>query len=127
MIFRIISHTIEENINEALAISRAAVLEDALHHLAHLSRVAVVKRGEKGAVAKSGGLAARSAALKIDLSDTVEAGDAFDAGFLYGYFKGWPLDRSLRLACVCGSLSTRKTGGTAGQPDLQEALAALET
>ena len=31
-------------------------------------------------------------------------------------------ERSLRLACICGALSTQKPGGTAGQPTLEEAL-----
>ncbi|MFN2155329.1 MAG: carbohydrate kinase family protein, partial [Anaerolineae bacterium] len=53
------------------------------------------------------------------------AGDSFDAGFLYGYLNGWSLDRALRLACACGSLSTRAPGGTTGQPTLEEALLAI--
>jgi sugar/nucleoside kinase (ribokinase family) len=57
--------------------------------------------------------------------DTTGAGDSFDAGFLYGYLNGWPLARSLRLACACGSLSTRAAGGTEGQPTLDEALVAM--
>jgi len=32
------------------------------------------------------------------------------------------LEKSLRLACVCGALSTQKAGGTNGQPTLEEAL-----
>jgi 2-dehydro-3-deoxygluconokinase len=54
--------------------------------------------------------------------DTVGAGDTFDAGFIYGYLKDWPLEKSLRLACVCGAMSTQKAGGTDGQPTLDEAM-----
>jgi sugar/nucleoside kinase (ribokinase family) len=66
-----------------------------------------------------------ASALPVDVVDTTGAGDSFDAGFLYGYLHGWPLERALRLACACGSLSTRAPGGTAGQPTLDEALCAL--
>jgi len=61
-------------------------------------------------------------ALKVDVVDTVGAGDTFDAGFIYGYLRGWSLNRSLELAVVCGSLSTQASGGTIGQPTLEEAL-----
>jgi sugar/nucleoside kinase (ribokinase family) len=58
--------------------------------------------------------------------DTVGAGDSFDSGFLYGYLNGWSLEKTLQLACVCGGLSTRRAGGTEGQPTLSEALAYLK-
>jgi sugar/nucleoside kinase (ribokinase family) len=35
---------------------------------------------------------------------------------------GWGLKKSLALAAVCGSLSTRAAGGVAAQPTLEEAL-----
>ena len=54
------------------------------------------------------------------------AGDAFDAGFLYGYLNRWELEISLRLAVVCGALSTQAAGGTTAQPTLDEALANLK-
>jgi len=54
--------------------------------------------------------------------DLVGAGDSFDAGFLYGYLHGWKIEKSLRLACVCGAISNQKAGGIDGQPDLEEAM-----
>jgi sugar/nucleoside kinase (ribokinase family) len=53
--------------------------------------------------------------------DTVGAGDSFNAGFLAGHLGGADLHTSLRLAAVCGALSTRAAGGTAAQPALAEA------
>jgi sugar/nucleoside kinase (ribokinase family) len=58
----------------------------------------------------------------VRVVDTVGAGDAFDAGFIYAYLNRLNLERSLRLACACGALSTQQAGGTAGQPTLQEAM-----
>jgi sugar/nucleoside kinase (ribokinase family) len=66
------------------------------------------------------GARVRVASLPGKVIDTVGAGDSFDAGFIYGYLNQWSLEKSLRLACVCGALSTQQAGGTNGQPTLAE-------
>jgi sugar/nucleoside kinase (ribokinase family) len=71
-----------------------------------------VHRGEK----------IRVPSIPVNVVDTVGAGDSFDAGFLYGYLNEWSLERSLRLACICGALSTQRAGGTEGQPTINEAM-----
>jgi sugar/nucleoside kinase (ribokinase family) len=63
-------------------------------------------------------------AIETEVVDTTGAGDNFDAGFLYGYLAGWPLEWSLKVAVACGSLSTLAVGGTGHQADLEEALRA---
>jgi sugar/nucleoside kinase (ribokinase family) len=118
---------------EARAIARRETLPEALEVLAALVPVVAVKLGAQGGMAyanlakvsspSQGSI--RVPALSVDVVDTTGAGDSFDAGFLYGYLNGWPLDRVLRLACACGSLSTRASGGTTGQPTLEEALLAI--
>jgi len=63
----------------------------------------------------------RVPSIPVQVIDTVGAGDSFDAGFIYGYLNGWPLEKSLRLAAVCGALSTQAAGGTTAQPALEQA------
>jgi len=46
----------------------------------------------------------------VNVVDTVGAGDSFDAGLLFGYLNSWSVERSLRLACICGALSTQNAG-----------------
>jgi sugar/nucleoside kinase (ribokinase family) len=96
-------------------------LEQALEDLAQISEILVVKQGALGglAVRKTERVQAQSPQVKVQ--DTVGAGDSFDAGFLYGYLNQWSLEESIRLAVVCGSLSTQAAGGTAGQPTLAQA------
>jgi sugar/nucleoside kinase (ribokinase family) len=60
--------------------------------------------------------------ITVKVIDTVGAGDTFDSGFLYGYLNKWKVERSLRLACVCGAMSTQRAGGTESQPTLDEAM-----
>jgi sugar/nucleoside kinase (ribokinase family) len=85
-----------------------------------------VKRGGDGALAVRGAERASAPPLRVSVVDAVGAGDSFDAGFVCGALRGWELERALRLGVACGSLSTRAAGGTAAQPTLDEALAAID-
>jgi sugar/nucleoside kinase (ribokinase family) len=110
------------NENEALAISRATNLNAALQVLSQKSQVVAMKCGSEGGLARRGNEYAHTPALPVQVLDTVGAGDSFDAGFVYGWLKGWSLEKALRLAVTCGSLSTRATGGTSAQPGIEEAM-----
>jgi sugar/nucleoside kinase (ribokinase family) len=77
--------------------------------------------GHKGAAAKcTGEPLFKMAPPTVAVIDTVGAGDSFDAGFIYGHLHHWDLERTLKLAVACGSLSTRAAGGTDAQPELKE-------
>ncbi len=91
--------------------------------LAVLGPVVAVKLGAAGAVGFGVGEVVRVGARSVDVVDATGAGDSFDAGFLCAWLEGWGLERALALGCACGALSTRALGGTAGQPDRDEALA----
>ncbi len=106
---------------ELLNISKKKTLEEALEYFQAIPTLAV-KLGSKGGLAKQEQQTFTAPPLAINVVDTTGAGDTFDAGFLYGYLKGWDSKKSLKLACVCGSLSTQGIGGTSAQPTLEEAL-----
>ena len=110
------------NDREALAISGLSTVEAAARALAKKCRLVAVKQGRSGALACSGDALVRAQALPVQVVDTVGAGDTFDAGFLYGFLNDWSLERTLSLAAACGSLSTRRAGGTSAQPTLVEAM-----
>lgn len=111
---------------EAYSLTGKEDLPAALSALAGQGPLVAVKLGSRGAIARYRDEVARAEALPLAVKDTVGAGDSFDAGFVYGYLRGWPLARSLQLATVCGSLSVRAHGGTEAQPTLPEALAYLQ-
>jgi sugar/nucleoside kinase (ribokinase family) len=113
------------NATEACALTGVPDVEEAAARLARIVRVVAVKLGAEGALGVQGEQMARMPSLPVAVVDTVGAGDNFDAGFLYGYLHGWPLERALRLGTVCGALSTRAAGGVAGQPTLDEVLTYL--
>ena len=110
------------NENEARSITGRSNLFEAMLELAGKPKLSAVKCGEKGAYLYKGDTEIQVPGLKVDVVDTIGAGDSFDAGFLYGYLNGWELKKTLTLAAVCGSLSTRAAGGVASQPTLEEAL-----
>lgn len=110
---------------ELCAIAGSADVEVALGRLAGRVPLIGVKLGARGGVARQGHTIVRAPALPVPVADTTGAGDSFDAGFVYGFVQGWGLEETLRLACACGSLSTRAAGGTAAQPTLAEAREAL--
>jgi sugar/nucleoside kinase (ribokinase family) len=110
------------NENEAFALAGINNVESASRRLSESCKVVVIKLGADGAIARSAGETVRIPTLKVEVVDTVGAGDTFDAGFLYGFLNGWGLERSLHMAVACGSLSTRHAGGTSAQPTLDEAM-----
>ena len=114
------------NEKEALALTRESTIRLAADRLGQKVETVGIKLGAEGALGVCRGEPARVTAISVSVVDTVGAGDSFDAGFLYGYLNGWSLERSLRLACVCGGLSTQRAGGTDGQPTLDAALTFLQ-
>jgi len=110
------------NENETRALTGAVSLEVAVDALRRKCATLAVKLGAQGALGCRGEEIARVPAFQLRVVDTTGAGDSFDAGFLYGYLKGWSLEKALLLAAACGSLSTRSEGGTDSQPTLEEAM-----
>ncbi len=113
------------NENEALLITGEADLPAAVDQLARQVPTLAVKLGAEGGLARQGSRSVSAPVLPVDVVDTTGAGDSFNAGFLYGYLNNYALEDALALACACGSLSTRASGGTDAQPTLAEARLAL--
>ena len=114
------------NETEALSLTETTTVEEAIEMLTAKASIVAVKMGADGALAFDGESLCRAPIIPVDVIDTVGAGDTFDAGFLYGFLQGWPLERSLKFGVVCGSLSTRMAGGIISQPVLDDALRVLD-
>lgn len=107
---------------EAKSLTGAENVDEAASRLKVKVEAFAIKLGKDGALGISKSQRVRMNSIPVNVVDTVGAGDSFDAGFIYGYLNGWELEKSLRLACVCGALSTQQAGGTNGQPTLEEAM-----
>ena len=107
---------------EAKSLTGAQTLDEAANRLGSMVEALAIKRGADGALGVMHHEKVSVSSIPVQAVDTVGAGDSFDAGFLYGYLQGWTMEKSLRLACICGALSTQQAGGTNGQPTLEEAM-----
>jgi sugar/nucleoside kinase (ribokinase family) len=113
------------NAVEACGLAGTDDVVEAARRLAREVPAVVVKLGAEGVLAVTGGELARGPAVAVDVVDTIGAGDSTNAGWLAARLGGRSLAQSARLAAVCGSLSTQARGGTASQPTLAQAEAAL--
>lgn len=114
------------NAAEACALTGEENVEIAANKLSARVETLVIKLGAEGALGVHAGQTVRVPSIPVQVVDTVGAGDSFNAGFLYGYLRGWPLEKALRFANVCGALSTTASGGTDAQPTVEQALSFIE-
>lgn len=78
--------------------------EEALHSIARMCDIAIVKVGEKGSYIKKGMQEIYVNAISVDkVVDTTGAGDYFAAGFLYGLTGGYTLEK-------CGAIGSILSG-----------------
>jgi sugar/nucleoside kinase (ribokinase family) len=120
---------------EVLALTGAANVDLAVGQFSGIPIIAV-KLEDGGALLRAGAKTMQFTAPQINTGshDARAAGpekearsrvsfaeDSFDAGVLYGYLKGWPLQRTLELAAACRFL-TQWSPQVGRLPDMQAAL-----
>ncbi|NJE11318.1 ADP-dependent ribose-1-phosphate kinase [Thermococcus sp. MAR1] len=76
-------------------------------------------RDENGSVREVRGLSA-------EVIDSTGAGDAFDAGVIYGVLKGWSLEEAARLGMVLAYLTVQKVGARSAIVPLERVIEVAE-
>ncbi len=117
-IFNVLDYTdvFLPNMTELMAISGEKDPDSAIRHLTENRNLLVaVKNGEDGAFAEKDKVRYSAETIQVKPVDTTGAGDSFDAGFLFGFLNGLGIEKSLRIGCICGALSTLGIGGTSAQ------------
>ncbi len=74
-------------------------------------KILVITLGRKGAMVFDGKRRLKENALQVKVLHGHGAGAAFSAGFSYGYLKKLSLEKTLKLACVLGSLNCAQKHG----------------
>jgi sugar/nucleoside kinase (ribokinase family) len=74
------------------------------------AKTVVVKAGSLGAVTRYHGKIREHPAMAVDVVDTTCAGDCFDAGFIYGLFKGETFQKAVETGLQFGAQAVSTLG-----------------
>lgn len=95
--------------------------------LGHTLEAVVEKVGAEGArVHLPDGTIIDAPGFPVDVYNILGAGDAFGAGFLYGYVRGWDWYRAARLGNACGAIVVTRHGCANFMPTMDEVMAFVE-
>jgi len=104
------------NEREALAITGASSVDDALSALLERVPIVAVKLGERGVlVGHPGGRAHVGVEPVVQPVDTIGAGDSFDGGFVAAWLRGHPPEECAAIGNACGRATLTARGGLLGQ------------
>jgi sugar/nucleoside kinase (ribokinase family) len=109
------------NEDELLALTGTSHLDDGLAAMASygIARV-VVKRGDRGVAAVYDGKRHEVPPEPVAVVDTIGAGDAFNAGYLFGLLQDESFETCLRLGSWVASRVVAHPGDWEGLPDRRE-------
>jgi 5-dehydro-2-deoxygluconokinase len=89
--------------------------------------VLLEKRGKQGCRVHQRNKSAEDVpGFPVTVQNILGAGDAFGAGFLYGYVKGWDLWKSARLGNACGAIVVTRHGCSISMPFWEEVMAFVD-
>lgn len=124
------SNDSKETVIGTLTTEQIAILEQHLRleqSKAWFPELWVLKRGKQGV-----SLFSKTHALitipgfKVEVLNTVGAGDAFASGFIYGFLQAWHLEQTARFANACGAIVVSRHGCSTAMPYLSEVESFLD-
>lgn len=121
-----VSNVSSEDIREGVEVAEIVIVNDyeravlskklgvSKEKLQHMVPVLITTHGKDGSVVEGtsveGSIAIRPA-KPVKVIDPTGAGDAFRAGFLYGYARNWGVKKAAQLGSVSGSFAVEEYGG----------------
>jgi len=104
-------------------------LDEAIEGILSLGVEALImKTGSRGAkIYLPDGTQQEVPGFPVDVLNILGAGDAFAAGFIYGYLKGWDLYKSCRMGNACGAFVVTQLGCANFNPYEKEILEFIES
>jgi 5-dehydro-2-deoxygluconokinase len=83
-------------------------------------RLAIVKRGPAGVLARTADETVEVAPLQVEVVNGLGAGDAFGGALCHGLLAGWPLRRTIAYANAAGALVATRLACSAAMPYAHE-------
>lgn len=108
------------NETELLMTTGKDTLKEAVDIIAPQVDILVVKRSTEGSYIRKGNEEYNVGIFKVDTVDTTGAGDAYNAGFLYGILNNYPLEDSGIIGSYIAAQSTIKPGATESIPYIKD-------
>ena len=91
------------------------------------ARMVIIKQGADGSTVYQQNFQYHQAAIVLgEVEDTIGAGDAYDAGFLYGSLQGWSLEDRALFASIAAGFTVTGVGGAQTLPQLPVILAEMD-
>jgi sugar/nucleoside kinase (ribokinase family) len=115
------------NEHEAFQLTGSGDRERSIRAISRASCTVVIKLGPEGALVRHRERLYRVSAFPVreKVQDTVGAGDAFQAAFLYFYLRKFPIEICAVMACANAASTLVHRGGTEGQLDVRGLAAAV--
>ncbi len=89
--------------------------------------IVVFTFGEKGCVGLSREGYFELPAYRVEVVDTVGAGDVYHGAFLAGLLKGWTVEKTAQFSSAVSAIKCTRIGGRAAIPDMETVMRFMET
>ena len=111
------------NEKELLELTEKKTIETAIDQVKASANAVVIKLGDKGSVSVCDGkVLFKEAFLNNNIVDAIGAGDSFNAGFIYKFIQGAPIETCQVFGNLTGAVSTTAAGGTTAFIDIKTTL-----
>lgn len=111
------------NQQELIYLTGQVNIREAIRSLGEGIHTVAVKMGSEGSVAFTNGKEIKLPAFKNEqVVDAIGAGDSFNAGFVFKFIQGAPIEECQRFGNLCGAVNTTAAGGTTAFTSYEDVL-----
>lgn len=111
---------------EAKLIFEEKNLENIIESIRNKFELVGIKMGARGCVIVKENKLIRMPAIKVKVVDTTGAGDAWNAGLIFGLINDYDLITAAKIANICGALCVSKKGAITALPRKKDVLRMLK-
>ncbi len=120
-----VTHVLLTHLEIDLLLPAATAIDDLRGLLQSPLGTICVKRGGQGCSVLTPSATIHHPGFAVPVRDTTAAGDSFDAAFIYGVLRGWPLEQVALFANAVGAAKVQKYGSGRQTPTADEVRALL--